>query len=149
MKTLNFLAILLISTASLLAQTNDSQNDKAAVRLAITDYMEALYKVEPYKIERSVHPSLRKIGYWYNQQEDAYRNNLEMTYQQLYDLAGRWNADGTKVNADSPREIKIYEVHDKTATAKLTAEWGIDIFHLAKVEGQWKIYNIIWQSPPK
>jgi len=71
------------------------------------------------------------------------------TYQQLYDLAGTWNKEGNRVTQDSPKEILIYEVNDKTATAKLTAEWGIDLFHLSKVDGVWKIMNIIWQSNPK
>ena len=32
--------------------------------------------------------------------------------------------------------------------ARLDAEWGIDFFHLAKVDGTWKIMNVIWQSYP-
>jgi len=125
------------------------QEDKALVQSAIEDYVDALYEVDPSKIERSVDTSLRKIGYWYDASSEGYKDNLPMTYAQLYDLAGSWNKDGKQANAASPKEILIYEVNDKTATAKLTAVWGIDLFHLAKVDGQWKIMNIIWQSPPK
>lgn len=149
MKTIKSLSVFMFFIAIMNPQTTNAQEDEAAVKAAITDYMEALYNVEPFKIERSVDPNLRKIGYWFNPEENTYRDNLEMTYQQLYDLAGSWNKDGSRVDADSPREIKIYEVHNKTATAKLTAEWGIDMFQLAKVDGQWKIYNIIWQSHPE
>jgi len=125
------------------------QDDKNQVQSAIEDYVNALYEVKPELIERSVDVSLRKIGYWFDEKSGAYKDNLPMTYQQLYDLAGSWNRGGNQVNSDSPKKIEIYEVNDKTATGKLTAEWGIDIFHLAKVDGQWKIMNIIWQSHPK
>ena len=47
------------------------------------------------------------------------------------------------------KEIEIYDVNTKTASAKLTAEWGVDYFHLSKVNDQWKIVNVIWQSMPK
>ena len=31
-----------------------------------------------------------------------------------------------------------------TASAKLTADWGVDYFHLAKYEGKWKIVHVLW-----
>ena len=49
----------------------------------------------------------------------------------------------------SAKEIEIFDVNSKTASAKLTAEWGIDLFHLAKINDQWKIVNVIWQSQPE
>jgi len=126
-----------------------SQDDKAAVQSALEDYVNALYDVKPELIERSVDTTLRKIGYWYDDESNSYRDNLPMTYQQLYDLAGSWNKDGNRTTKDSPKIVEVQEVNDKTATGKLTAEWGIDLFHLAKVNGHWKIINIIWQSQPK
>lgn len=42
----------------------------------------------------------------------------------------------------------MFDVLDQTASAKLTAMWGVDYFHLAKYDGQWKIVNILWQEPP-
>ncbi|MEP3209905.1 MAG: nuclear transport factor 2 family protein [Maribacter sp.] len=133
----------------LLSITAFGQDEKAKVQSALEDYVNALYEVKPELIERSVDSTLRKIGYWYDDKADTYRDNLPMTYQQLYDLAGTWNKKGDRVTKDSPKKVEVYEVNDKTATGKLTAEWGIDLFHLAKVNGQWKIMNIIWQSQPK
>ncbi|MFK8058641.1 MAG: nuclear transport factor 2 family protein [Polaribacter sp.] len=75
--------------------------------------------------------------------------NLEMTHKQLVNLAARWNKSGNQVTENSPKKIEIFDVNTKTASAKLTAEWGIDLFHLAKVNNQWKIVNVIWQSQPE
>lgn len=150
MRTKQLITLLFtIGIGFLHAQKGTSENDKIAVENAIKDYVDALYNVEPSKIERSVDTTLSKVGYWYDEKNGMYRDNLKMTYQQLYDLAGSWNSKGDRVSEESPKDITIYEVNDKTAVAKLTAEWGIDIFHLAKVDNQWKIYNIIWQSHPK
>ena len=35
---------------------------------------------------------------------------------------------------------------NQTASAKLTAAWGVDYFHLAKYGGKWKIVHVLWQS---
>lgn len=125
-----------------------NQEDFKAVENAILDYVEALYLVDSTRIIKSVDPKLRKIGYWYNPKEKAYRDNLEMTHQQLVRLAARWNSDYDQADENSPKEIEIFDVNSKTASAKLTAVWGIDLFHLAKVDNQWKIVNVIWQSQP-
>lgn len=71
-----------------------------------------------------------------------------MTYNQLVNLAANWNKSGKRTNKNSPKNIIIFDINSKTASAKLTAEWGIDYFHLGKVNNQWKIYNVIWQSIP-
>jgi hypothetical protein len=105
--------------------------------------------VDSTKIIKSVDTTLRKVGYWYNPDKKQYVNNLEMTHQQLVRLAAHWNSDYDQVDETSPKEIEIFDVNSKTASAKLTAEWGIDLFHLAKVDHQWKIVNVIWQSQPK
>ena len=119
------------------------------VKTAILDYVEGLYEVDSIRIERSVYPELRKVGYWFNKRDSVYVNNSVMTYNQLVSLSARWNKDGSRVTKDSPKDIVIYEIYDKTASARLVAEWGIDFFQLGKFDGKWQIVNVMWQSPPK
>ncbi len=145
----SILIMLVVAFASItsFSQASQTKTDRELVHDAVEDYVLALYDVEPERIARSVDTLLHKIGY-YDYKEKSY-NNIPMSYQKLYDLSARWNAKGDQANAESPKRIDIYEVHDKTASAKLTAEWGIDFMHLSKIDGKWKIVNIMWQSPPK
>jgi hypothetical protein len=126
-----------------------NQEEYKLVNSAILDYVEGLYLVDSTRIDKSVDKKLRKIGFWYNADKKQYVDNLEMTHTQLSNLAARWNKNGNRVHKNSPKEIEIFDINSKTASAKLTAEWGIDLFHLAKVNNQWKIVNVIWQSQPK
>ena len=126
------------------AQTNE---DKEAVRQAALDYIESIYNVNPAQAERSVHPDLTKRGFFLKQGETAY-TPLTMTFPQLVELAKNYNKNG-RVPKDAPKEVIIFEVSDQTASAKVTASWGIDYLHLAKYDGKWKIINVLWQSPPK
>ena len=123
--------------------------DTKLVKAAILDYVDGLYLVDSTRIDKSVDKKLRKIGYWFHPDKKEYVDNLEMTHTQLSNLAANWNKNGKRINENSPKKIEIFDVNTKIASAKLTAEWGIDLFHLAKVNNNWKIVNVIWQSQPE
>lgn len=120
-------------------------DDETAVREAILDYVEGVYEVAPERIARSVHPDMRKHGF---AMRDGSYIEMPMTFQQLKDLAARYNKDG-RIGRDAPKEIIIFDIQDQTASAKLIAAWGQDYFHLAKYDGKWMITNVLWQSLPK
>ncbi len=148
-KTILFAAALTLAIffsaahSTALAQTTD---DREAVRLAVLDYVEGVYNVDPSRIERSVHPDLAKRGFFRERGKDGYSTG-QMSYLKLIEVAKTWNKEG-KLPKDAPKEITVFDVLDQTASAKLVAQWGIDYFHLAKYEGKWKIVNVLWQSPP-
>ncbi len=148
MKTLFLvIAALVLLPAGVAAQQQGVDAEREAVRQAVLDYVEGIYEVNPARIERSVHPELAKRGFFVKKGETAYSYGV-MTFQQLVELAGTYNKTG-RVPKDAPKEVVIYDVLDQTASAKLTAVWGIDYIHLAKYDGKWKFVNVLWQSPPK
>ncbi len=129
------------------ASRNSPNPDEALVRETILDYVEAFYNVQPERIDRSVDPSLAKLGFYRPKNDKEYKPGEAMTFAQLRALAERFNKSG-KLPKEAPKEIVVFDVLDKTACAKLTAHWGIDFLQLAKVDGKWKIYQVIWQSAP-
>ena len=139
----------LISPAMILLLPADAESqsdaDRKGVEEAVLDYVEGVYLVQPERIERSVHKDLRKLGYGRRDSSSEYRV-LPMSYQELYDLAARWNADGRVDPETAPKEIVIFDVLNQTATAKLTAAWGVDYFQLGKYDGKWMIVNVLWQT---
>jgi hypothetical protein len=120
--------------------------DRAAVQQAALDYVEGLYEADVTRIERSVHTGLQKRGFWRESPSLPWGPQSTMTYEQLIALAKTWNAK--KDRDTSIKKVDVYEVLDQTASAKVTAMWGIDYLHLAKYDGRWKIINILWQAHP-
>lgn len=137
---------LLTAPVSMLDAQSARSADRAAVEAAALDYIEALYNADPSRIERSVHPQLTKRGFWRDTATAPWGPQLTMTYEQLVALTKKWNAD--KKQDTSIKRVDVYEVLDQTASAKVTAQWGIDYLHLAKYDGRWKIINIVWQAHP-
>lgn len=115
-----------------------SAADREAVRQAVLDYVEGVYNVDPTRIERSVHPRMAKLGFFRGPDDADYRDGSAMTFERLKDVARNFNREG-RVPQDAPKQIDIYEVLDKTASVKLTAHWGVDYMHLAKLDGRWMI----------
>ena len=140
-----FVAILLAAFAATGAA--QAEGDRAAVNQAVLDYVEAVYNVNPSQAERSVHPELVKRGFFVKKGETGYSPGT-MTFAQLIDLTKNYNKSG-KLPKDAPKEVVVFDVLDQTASAKLTAIWGVDYLHLAKYDGKWQIINILWQTPPK
>ncbi|HEX9918776.1 MAG TPA: nuclear transport factor 2 family protein, partial [Pyrinomonadaceae bacterium] len=144
------IAVLVLLPASVAAQQQQQQQnadaEREAVKQAVLDYVEGIYTVDATRIERSVHPELAKRGFFVKRGETAYSSDA-MTFQQLVELARTYNKNG-RVPKDAPKEVVIFDVSDQTASAKLTAVWGIDYIHLAKYDGKWKFVNVLWQTPP-
>ena len=145
MKKVIFMMIVfaMVWPAATRAQSNA---ERESVKQAVLDYVEGIYEVDHKRIERSVHPELAKRGFYLKKGETAY-TGTPMTFAQLVELAKTYNKGG-RVPKDAPKEVVIYDVLDQTASAKLTAVWGIDYMHLAKYDGRWMIVNILWQTPP-
>lgn len=123
-------------------------SDEKLVYAAAKDYLDGLYGVDSTKIIRSVDPELTKLGMWYSDDEKAWYGPGLMTYDQLVSLSAKWNQNGDQADKDSPYDIQILDIESKTASAKVTAVWGIDYMQLVKRDGKWKILNILWQSMP-
>jgi hypothetical protein len=141
------LVVSLLAAGLAASPTALAGSDEEAIRQAVLNYANSAYLVKPELVEQSVHPKLQKIGYVKREAADPYRE-LWMNFYELKELVAGWNKEGRFDAETAKREIKILDRLDQTAVARLDAEWGIDFFHLAKIDGTWKIMNVIWQSYP-
>ena len=136
--------LLILSASVLVARAADEQADRTAITRAVLNYCESAYEVKPENIDLSVHPELTKIGFIKRNNDSEYRR-ADMNFQQLRELVSKWNSDG-HIPSDAIKDVVILDMLDQVAVAKLTAYWGVDYFHLAKFDGQWKIIHVIWQT---
>ena len=141
MKIYFFVSILLASM-TVTAQSND----KSQIERTILNYVEAFYEADTAKGYEAIAKDLAKRGY-YTTKEGTMRE-AKMNFDQFMSLAKRWK-NTQNITAESPKKITVFEVLDKIASAKVEAQWGIDYFHLAKLDGKWTIINVLWQDYPK
>jgi hypothetical protein len=135
----------LLSSSLLSAQ---DANDREQVKRAVLDYVEGFYEGDSTKLVRSVRPEVFKYGFWIPRDSTRYQGE-QMKWAEFHAYANRVKANKRFAPATAPKDIAIFEVLDQTASAKLTAFWGIDYLLLAKYDGKWMISHVLWQTPPK
>jgi len=140
------LSLSCLAVAPIEAQTPATERDR--VRAAVLDYVEGFYEGDSTKLVRSVSPEVQKSGYFIPESSTSYRLS-RMSWPEFHAYANRVKARRGFAPAGAPKEIVVFDVLDQTASAKLTAYWGIDYLLLAKQDGRWMISHVLWQSPPR
>jgi hypothetical protein len=130
------------------ASAQQGADNRELVRRAVLDYVEGFYEGDSTKFVRSVSPEVFKSGYFIPRDSANYASS-RMSWPEFHAYANRVKASGRPTPATAPKEIVIYEVLDQTASAKLTAYWGIDYVLLARRDGRWQITHVLWQTPPR
>jgi hypothetical protein len=142
------LALLLLATLTLpaVADSKPSPEDEAGIRAAALDYIESYYEGAPERMERALHPHLAKR---ITRNDSAGRMRLDqMSALELVQII----RTGSGKNIPKEKQIKnvtILDVYGTMATVRAEMLEWIDYMHLAKVNGQWKIVNVLWELKPK
>ncbi len=120
------------------------QQDSLAIVNTALDYVDGYYHADAARMEKALHPMLAKRAY-------VPTKEGKMRYHELSALAlvqGTRNASNYLKDRDRTtlkRAIHILDINRETATVKAYMEEWIDYMHLVKVEGEWKIINVLWE----
>ena len=126
------------------SSTGAAAVDEAGIRQAALDYIEGFYEANPERMERALHPDLAKRIVMVNAEGRARVENMSaMTLVQI-----------TRAKKPTPKDqqqkdVTILDVYGNAAVAKIVATDWIDYLQLGKVNGQWKIINVLWEKKTK
>ncbi len=124
--------------------------DEAAIKATALDYLEGWYTGDAARMESALHPDLAKrvVRVDPEGKRDRVDGMSAMTLVQ-YTRKGY----GTKVPADERRaDITILDVYGNAACVKAVARDWVDFLQMGKINGEWKIINVLWEmkpTPPK
>ena len=134
---LGFGLSLLLFSISTNAQDNKASGDEAtAVRVTVTNYIEAYYTGDAARMEQTLHPHYLK---------HKIHGNIPVREQTGADLvqAAR-SGEGTHLTQAERREqITVLDVAGNIASAKLVTPGWTDYMTLTKIDGEWKILSVV------
>ncbi len=136
------LFIIIVQAASMaLGQT---KQDSLAIRQAALNYIESQHKPNPGQMDSALHPRMVKRTFWKDKAtgKDYVR---ETTTETMVLLAESYNRNGDKFPPLPRKEVILLDVSERTASVKLIADDWIDYMHIVKLNGNWKIVNVLWQ----
>ncbi|GGI23776.1 nuclear transport factor 2 family protein [Pedobacter mendelii] len=136
-----FILIFILISNAIFSQT---KQDSIEIRQSAIDYIESQHKPNPAQMEHALHPRMVKRTFWKDKAtgKDYIR---ETTTESMVLLAESYNKNNDKFPPSPKKEVKLLDVSERTASVKLIADQWIDYLHIVKLNGSWKIINVLWQ----
>ena len=144
MKRTMMLAALLAATAILPAAAQEetwSTADKEGVIAAAMDYMDGALNVDTERVARGVHEELNKVMVRTLPQtgkQILVYNTRTTLVEAVRGIAAR------VANVDKTVSVTIFDIDHDLALARAVGALWYDYLQLAKIDGQWKIVNVLW-----
>ena len=142
------LPFLLLSLA-LVPQRASGQSaaDSAAIRQTALDYIEGYYTANADRMARALHPELVKRIIV---RDPRYAHELIQGMGATQLTEGTRAGGGSQTPAEKRRkDVTILDIsYGRIAAVKIIASDWVDYLQEAKVDGQWKIVNVLWERTP-
>lgn len=138
------LSLLLCFSLSLIGQ---NPSDEALIETTLNNYVDAFYKGDTTKLKKAIKPRLYKFGYWKNKKNGNYEYYDQMTYDKAMAFVQKMKDEGRTRDESKIRNVEVLDVSNHIASAKVTANWGVDYVLLSKDNDQWMIEQVIWEGP--
>jgi len=130
---------LLLAGAFAAAAAPPKIDDDQAIRTAALDYIEGFYAADAARMDRALHPELvkrifRKEG-----------GALRLDQMSALTLINRTRAGNGLADKERRADVQLLDRFQSSAVVRIDATRWVDYLQLAKVEGQWRIVNVLWE----
>ena len=120
--------------------------DSAAIRATALDYIEGFYTGDAARMERALHTDLKKRIV--ERKPGEAETLQEMTADQLVQMTA--GGGGKQMPDEQKRsDVEILDIYGGMASVKIVAGLWVDYMHIAEVDGEWKIVNVLWEMSPR
>ena len=137
-------ALFTVVTHRAMAQAAD---DSAAIKQTALDYIDGYYTANADRMARAVHAELAKRIVV---RDPRFSHEFVQGMGATQLVEGTRAGGGSQTPAEKRREdVTILDIaYGKAASVKVVASDWVDYLHVAKVDGQWKIVNVLWERTP-
>ena len=134
-----------LATTCTLAQ-NISAEEAAAIKKPALDYIEGWYEGNAARMESALHPELAKRSVIV----DLATGHSRLDSMSAMSLVERTRAGGgTKTPKEKQqKDVTILDRFNNAAIVKIVASDWIDYLEEGKINGEWKIINVLWEIKP-
>ena len=123
----------------------DAAAEKKGIEAAAMDYLEGYFTGDAERMAKGIHPELTKV--WPKtlpQTGKPYLEKIGASY--LIEATGTGNG---KLDEDKRKiEMTIFDYGDDIAMVEVLSAMFYDYLQLAKINGEWRIVNVLWVMNP-
>ena len=125
-----------------------TEEDLAAIEQVALDYTLGFYEIDGEKVQGTCHSDLSKRSLE-REAEGGFDFLSRITWEEIRLLGNTFNRHFGFSPETARKDVEIYYTDAHQAAAKLTGASWFDYLHLMKVNGEWKIVNIIYEPLPR
>lgn len=124
----------------------DNEEVRGAVRATALNYIDGAYSGDAERMEQALHPELTKMLLTHD------RTTGEPF---LYKMGASNLIEGTRAGLgrldpeDRNIQIDIFDISHDLALVKVHSAMYIDLLQIGKVNGEWRIINVLWVPNPE
>jgi hypothetical protein len=124
--------------------------EEEQIEVVARDYIDGWYEANAERMQRALHPDLAKRAFF-----PLPNGRLVLETASAAAMVELTRAGGGKRAArpNQKNQVIVLDVSGNIASAKTVSPEYVDYLHLAKVNGEWKIVNILWKrvdlKPPR
>jgi len=121
-----------------------SPEDIQAITEVARDYIEGWFTADAERMGRALLPELVKRSIWHDLQEERWKVGPTLTAEAMAGYTQ--NGGGSKLSdVEKTFEIVVLDVFRHIASVKVSSYPFMDYLHLAKMDGQWRIINCLFE----
>jgi len=109
-----------------------------ALEKPLRDYVEGWYDKDRDRVAEGLHPNLAKRSL----NTEAPATIDQFSYSSLLDVVFPYGGPG---GSERLFEMEVLDLQKEIASVKLISNAFVDYIHLCKIEGHWKILNVLWK----
>lgn len=124
------------------SHTPTSEADRKEITRIASGYLIALQQLRPELMAEVMHEELSKHTIRTNR--EGVQKIGATTYKEMINFAHVWNKDGTRFPPNPSNKVIILDSYKNMASVKLVSDNWMEYLHLLKINGHWKIKNLVW-----
>jgi len=142
-----FALILILAVQESAPALDVSEADLEGIQAVALDYIDGYYTGDGDRMKSALHPELAKRIVAKDPKTGESRL-INMDAKQLVEVTA--SGGGQHYLAEQRlNDVEILDVYGDVASVKVTAAEWIDYMHVAKIDGEWKIINVLWEVTPE
>ena len=121
-----------------------SAKDSLEIEKKSLGYLKALRDLNPELMKDVMHEKLAKRTQGWDQKTKK-EIPRETTYDAMIKFAESWNNTGDRFPTHPKETVEILDAYHFMASVKMVSDNWVEYLHLIKLDGEWKIINLLWQ----
>jgi hypothetical protein len=140
-KVILWSTLVVLSVATLAWSRSTADDENSAITAVAQNYMDAYYTADPTLMQRSLHPDFHKRTL---RTVNGQTQITEDTVQSMVEGVGQGSGILIPRN-ERIKSVQVLDVYRDAASVKVVTGRWIDYMHLSKLNGEWRVLDVVLQ----